>query len=208
MLNVNGEHRKHSNAEVFNRGSAEVLHGGRESFGWLDIFFILPPAIFCKNWNIQIEIYNIWKYTLTWIQHTSRVYMDTYDPISNQNRSIPIMRSECTIYMSFTTVVSVRSYVYRSHLTHLDWLRHFYVFDLSESPAGESFSMPAHSIKKKDSTATSVSRPVFISTPFSAANNTFFGVRSQDCWERECRYVKDNVQNAVHYRENKRSAEK
>ena len=102
--------------------------------------------------------------------------MDTFDPISNQNRSIPIMRSECTIYMAFTKVVSVRSSVRTdscTHLGHLDWLRHFYAFDFNESSAGESFSLPAPSIKKKGSTATSVSRPVFIYTPSSAENNTY-----------------------------------
>ena len=75
--------------------------------------------------------------------------------------------------MAFTKVISVRSYDSRAHLTHLDWLRHFYAFDFNESPAGGSFSLPAPSIKKKDSTATSVSRPVFISTPSSAANKTY-----------------------------------
>ena len=95
----------------------------------------------------------------------------------------------------------------RAHLTHQDWLRHFYVFDFNESPAGKIFSLPAPSIKKEDSTAT---RPVFISTPSSAANNTYSDESAQPrlLGERECCYVRDNVQNAGHYRENKRSAEK
>ena len=44
-------------------------------------------------------------------------------------------------------------------------------FDFNESTAGESFSLPAPSLKKEeDSTATSISRPIFIFTPSSAAN--------------------------------------
>jgi hypothetical protein len=77
--------------------------------------------------------------------------------------------------MAFTKVSSVRSYVSHAHLTHQDWLQQFYVFDFSESPAGESFSLPAPSIKK-DSTAT---RPVFISTRSSAANSTCLDVSAQ-----------------------------
>ena len=67
-------------------------------------------------------------------------------------------------------------------LNHLDRRRsngrviciwHFYVFAFNESPAGESFSQPATSIKtKEDSTVTSVSRPVSIFTPSSTANKT------------------------------------
>ena len=90
--------------------------------------------------------------------------MDTFDPISNRNSSIPIMRSECIISMAFWS---------RANLTHLDWLRNFYVFDFNESLAGESFSLPAPSIKKEDSAAMSISRPVFIYTPSSAENNTY-----------------------------------
>ena len=109
----------------------------------------------------------------------------------------------------FTKVVSVRSCVSRARLTHQDWLRHIYAFDFNESPAGESISLPAPSIKKKDSTAT---RPVFISTPSSAANNTSLDESAQlrllGEREREYCYVRDNVQNAGHYRGNKRSAEK
>ena len=101
--------------------------------------------------------------------------MDTSDPISNRNRSTPIMRSEC---MAFTKVVCVRSYVSRTHLTHLDQRRHFYAFDFNESPAGESFPLPAPSIKK-ESTATSVSRPVFIYTPSSAANKRYLDESAQ-----------------------------
>ena len=125
--------------------------------------------------------------------------MDTFDPISNRNSSIPIMRSECIISMAFWS---------RANLTHLDWLRNFYVFDFNESLAGESFSLPAPSIKK-DSTATSVCCPVFISTP-SSANNTYYdeSVQRRLLGERECCYVRDNVQIAGHYRGNKQSAVK
>ena len=72
----------------------------------------------------------------------------TWTHISNGNRSIPIMRSACTVYMAFTKVVS-------AHLTHLDRRRlngrfitvwHFYVFDFNESPAAESSSPPAPSL--------------------------------------------------------------
>ena len=43
--------------------------------------------------------------------------------------------------------------------------------DFNESPAGESFSLPAPSIKKEeDSAATSISRQIFIFTLSSAAN--------------------------------------
>ena len=59
-----------SRSEVFNRGSAtprgsaEVLQGGREIFGWLDFFFfIFPHTMFSSNLNV-------FKYTLTSIQHT------------------------------------------------------------------------------------------------------------------------------------------
>ena len=77
------------------------------------------------------------------------------------------MRSERTVYMVFTKVVCERS-VSRTHLTHLDrqqlngrviTIWHLYVFDFNESPAGESYSLPALSIKE-DNTATSVSLPV------------------------------------------------
>ena len=96
------------------------------------------------------------------------------------------MWSECSVYMAFTKVLSVRSYVSRVRMS-LDQRRHngritiwhFYVFDFNESPAGESFSLPAPSIKKEDSTATSVSRPVLISTPSSAANNTYLDESEQ-----------------------------
>ena len=81
--------------------------------------------------------------------------------------------------MAFTKVVSIHLYVSRAHLTHLDWLQHFYVLELNESPAGESFSLLAPSIKKKDSTATSVSRSVSINTPSSAANNTYLDESAQ-----------------------------
>ena len=89
--------------------------------------------------------------------------------------------------MAFTKVVSIHLYVSRAHLTHQDLLPHFYAFEFDESPAGESFSLPAPSIKKKDSTVTSVSRPVFISTPSSAANaiRIWMGVSSQHSWEGE-----------------------
>ena len=88
----------------------------------------------------------------------------------------------------------------RAHLTHQDWLRHFYVFDFNESPAGESFSLPAASIKMKDCKATSVSRPVFISTPSSAENNMYLDESAQPrlFGERECCCVRDNEQNAGH----------
>ena len=76
--------------------------------------------------------------------------------------------------MAFAKVVSERS-VSRAHLTHLDqrgingrliFIWHFYVFDFNESPARESFSLPAPTIKKKeDNTATSVSRPVLYIPP-------------------------------------------
>ena len=62
--------------------------------------------------------------------------------------------------------------------TSQDWLQHFYAFDFDESPAGESFSLPAPSIKK-DSTATSVSSPVFISTPSSDAKDTYLDESAQ-----------------------------
>ena len=178
-------------AEVFNRGPAEVLQGGRKSFGWSDIFLYSPAANFSTNWNV-------FKYTSTWIQHTSRVYMDTSDPISNRNRSTPIMRSEC---MAFTKVVCVRSYVSRTHLTHLDQRRHFYAFDFNESPAGESFPLPAPSIKK-ESTATSVLSSGLYIYPLLRRKQEVFGweCAAKTVWrERECCYLRDNVQKARHY---------
>ena len=35
-----------SKAEVFKRGCTELQQGGRETFGWLDIFFIFPLQFF------------------------------------------------------------------------------------------------------------------------------------------------------------------
>ena len=116
---------------------------------------------FSTNWNV-------FKYTaLTWIQHTSRVYMDTFDPISNRNRSIPIMQSECpTIYVIYKSGKHMFVCTYSlSRAPDISGLAaHFYAFDFNESPVGESFSLPAPSIKKKDSIATSVFRSVFINT--------------------------------------------
>jgi hypothetical protein len=47
---------------------------------------------------------------------TSRIYMDTFDPISNRN--ISIYHAIRMYYMAFTKVVSVRSYAHTVSRTH------------------------------------------------------------------------------------------
>ena len=94
------------------------------------------------------------------------------------------------VYMAVTKVVS-DTFKYLSctlDLTHLyhgdimDFLSVFviFMFLLLMEAQQESFSLPAPSIKKV-STATSVSRPVFISTPSSAANKTYL---VESAWPR------------------------
>ena len=73
----------------------------------------------------------------------------------------------------------------RRHNGRLNTIWHFYVYASNDSPVGESFSLPAPSVKKEDSTATSVSRPVFICTPSSAANNTHLDESAQPRQLRE-----------------------
>ena len=171
--------------------------GGLRKFWLIRQLFYIPPAIFSKNWNV-------FKYTLTWIQHTSHVYMDTFDPISNRNRSIPIMRSEwhlqkCQAYvrMSLTCTWHIRT-----------GCNNFMYFILVKAQQERAFLCLLLQLRRR--TAQRLVRSLYLPAPPPQTIRVWMWVRSQDCWEREreCCYVGDYVQNAGHYRGNKRSAEK
>ena len=89
-------------------------------------------------------------------------------PVSNGNKSLfffsqPLRFAYLVLlHHNFDLNSITRSALSRADLTHLDWLRHFYELDFNDSPTGESFSLPAPSIKKKDSTETSFSSSLYI----------------------------------------------